>query len=202
VSAPISASAESEIVLLALFVFIIARRTVLMVQGTRFSPPRLFTFAGLYILLFVALAFATLYAAVVTWGVDAYLLIAPYVAAPAVAALLVAPYVERNVRFEQRPDGQSYYRLTWHIPVLYLVLFVTRFAAEIVVYGPSSAFSIPPPAPPSVAALVVLIAVDLLFAASLGLLVGRGIGVLRAHRIWAASQRNPPAPPSPPLPSR
>ncbi len=198
-AAGISSSTETEVILLALIVFILVRRTVLMVQGTRFAPMRLFAFAGVYVLLFIALAFATLYAAVGTWRLEGYLLVLPYAAVPVVGAIAVAPYVQRIVHFELRPDGAAYYQLSWHIPALYLALFVTRFVAEIVVYGPSAAFDVPPPAPPSTEALYVLIGVDLLFALSLGLLVGRGLGVYRAHRAWAETAGNSPKPPSPPL---
>ena len=198
----LSPSATPELVLLLLFVFIVGRRTYAMLQGTRFSLGRVFAFAALYVLLFAALAFATLYSAVGTWGASAYSLLAPYVALPVVSALLIAPYVQRTVQFERRDDGQWYYRLTWQIPVAYLSLFVTRFIAEIVVYGPSSAFALPPPAPPSTTALWILIGVDLLFGISLGLLVGRGWGVYRAYRELPPSPGPPPPLTDTPLPSR
>ena len=171
-----------------------------MVQGTRYSTGRLVAFAAFYILLFVALAFTTLYAAVGTWGSDAALLLAPYVAVPTLAAVLVVPYVRRIVRFERRDDGRWYYRLPWLIPVLYLALFVFRILAEFAVFGVAGlVFSFPLPAPPSVGALEILIGVDLLFGFSLGLLVGRGIGVYRAHRDLPAE---PASPADTPLPEK
>lgn len=198
-SAPLSASSvTAEIVLLLLIVFVLVRRTYGMVQGTRYSAPRLFVFAGFYVVLFVALAVATLYAAISTWGSNAYLLIPAYTALPIAAAWAVAPYVQKIVRFERRDDQEWYYRLAWHIPALYLSLFIARFVAEIVVFGPSAAFAFPPPAPPSGAALWILIGVDLLFAVSLGLLVGRGIGVYQAHQaLPPVSVASPPLPSAP-----
>ena len=195
-TAPSLSSIAPEIFLLLIVVFILVRRTLRMLSGTRYSADRLIAFAGIYVLLFAALAAATLYAASISWGPNALVLIAPYVALPVAAAWVVAPYVQRIVRFERRDNDEWYYRLTWHIPALYLSLFVARFFAEIVVYGPSAAFAFPPPAPPSGPALWVLIGVDLLFAISLGLLVGRGLGVFRAYRALPAT----PLPPSP-LPS-
>jgi len=183
---------------LLLFVVILARRTYLMVQGTRFSVGRLFAFAGFYVLLFVAFAFTTLYSALAFWGAVTYLLLVPYAAVPAAAALLAAPYVRRTVQFERRGDGAWYYRLSWHIPVLYLSLFIARTVAEVAVFGIAGIlFAFPLPAPPSVAALLILVAVDLLFGFSLGLLLGRGAGVVRAHRDLP---KDPASAPPPPLP--
>jgi len=196
---PESSTETSALVFLALFVFLIVRRTLRQLQGAPYSPGRLWVFAGIYVLLFSALAFATLFAAVTTWGTDAYALLVPYAAVPCGAALLAAPYVRRVVRFEHREDGRFYYRLSWHIPVLYHVLFTARLVAEVAVFGLAGVVvSFPPPAPPSVAGLEVLIGVDLLFAVSLGLLIGRGIGVYEAYR---ALPKGALTPPSPPLPS-
>jgi hypothetical protein len=200
-SVPSSAFA-TEILVLALIVLVLARRTVRLVYGARFSVGRVFFFAGFYTLLFAALAFATLYSAVGDWGPNAYALLAPYVAIPVVAGFVAIPYVRRVVRFDQRPDGQTYFRLSWFVPVLYLVLFLARLVAEFIVLGPSAlAFTIPPPAPSSVAALYVLISVDLLFGASLGLMVGRSAGVYLAHRDLPTEGTLGAPPPSPPLPS-
>jgi hypothetical protein len=201
-SAPPASSATPEIVFLVLIIIILARRTVLQLQGSRFSVGRLFVFAGFYTLLFVALAFATLYAATVTWGTSGYGLIVPYIAVPALGGVFAAPYIRRIVRFERRDDGEWYYRLSWHIPVLYLALFTARIVAEVAVFGLAGVeFTIPPPAPPSTGALEILIGVDLLFGLSLGLLLGRGVGVFLAHRDLPASPTGPSSPPSPPLPS-
>jgi hypothetical protein len=198
VSTPSSADASTAVIVLLFIVLILARRTYLMVQGTRYSTGRLVAFGAFYVLLFVALAFTTLYAAVGTWGPDGVLLLAPYVAVPVLAAVLVVPYVRRIVRFERRDDGQWYYRLPGLIPVLYLTLFVFRILAEFAVFGIAGlAFSFPLPAPPSVGALEILIGVDLLFGFSLGLLVGRGIGVYRAHRDLPAEPASPAHAPLP-----
>jgi len=201
-SAPPVSSVTPEIVILVFLIAIIARRTVLQLQGARFSVGRLFVFAGIYVLLFVAFAVTTLFAAVVAWGTTAFLLVVPYAGVPAVAAFLAAPYVRRIVRFERRGDGEWYYRLSWHIPILYLVLFTARIVAEVAVFGLAGVeFTIPPPAPPSVGALEILVGVDLMFAVSLGLLVGRGVGVVLAHRDLPKDAAPPTPPPSPPLPS-
>ena len=187
--------------MLLLIVLLIARRTVAQVSGARVSFARMFGFGAFYALLFVTLAFGTLYAAIGAWGPDAYGLLALYLAVPVAAGTLAVPYVERVVRFEERSDGRWYYRLSWHVPVLYLVLLLVRVGAEGAVCGLSGVLiSFPPPSPPSVGALEVLGAVDLLFGASLGLLLGRGIGVIRAHRAHRARARSASPPTGPPLP--
>jgi len=199
-SAPNLSSVAPGAILLAVIILIIARRTIRQIRGAPYSVGRLVVFAAIYVLLFVALASGTLYAAVAAWGSNAYVLLAPYLAIPLVGVYLAAPYVRRIVRFERREGGDWYYRLSWHIPVLYLTLFTARIVAEIAVLGIAGAEpSFPPPPPPSVGALEVLIGVDLMFAASLGLMVGRGLGVVRAHRDLPAEPSA--SPPSPPLPS-
>ncbi len=199
-SGPPPSALTPELLVLLVIVLILARRTYRQIQGAPYSVGRMFGFAGFYVLLFAALAFGTLYAAVATWGSIAYGILGAYVAVPVVAAILAAPYVRRIVRFEQRGNGNWYYRLSWHVPVLYLALFVVRIGAEFAVFGLSALLiTFPPPTPPSVAALAILIGVDLLFAFSLGLLVGRGVGISRAHRDLPATEAPTPEP-SPPLP--
>ena len=199
-SGPPSSDLIPAFVVLAIFVLLIVRQTYRQLTGAPYSTGRLFLFAGFYVLLFVVLAFGTLYAAVATWGTPAYGLLAAYAAVPAVAAIFAEPYVRRIVRFERRDDGPWYYRLSWHVPVLYLALFIARIVAEIGVFGPSGVLiTFPPPTPPSVLGLEILIGVDLLFGLSLGLLVGRGIGVYRAHRDLPTVEATVSTP-SPPLP--
>ncbi len=173
---------ESLAIFLGLVVLLLARRTVRQLRGTVYSAGRLFVAAGLYVLLFAVLGGGTLYTAVGTWGTSALLLAPFYLGVPLLAAAVTAPYIRRIVKFETRADGRRYYRLSWHVPVLYLVLFAVRLAAEAAVFGPSGLTAFPPPAPPSILGLYLLVAVDLLFGVSLGLLLGRGAGVYLAHR--------------------
>lgn len=181
-------------IVLVLIVLLLVRRTVRQLYGTPYSTGRLFVFAGFYVLLFAVLGAGTLYGAVGLWGVRAELLIPLYVAVPIAAAVAVVPHVQRTVRFETRADGRRYYRLLWQLPVLYLALFIIRLVAELIVYGPTLAFATyPPPAPPSVSGLLLLVAVDLLFGVSLGLLIGRGVGVYRAHEALPKSSEPGPS---------
>jgi hypothetical protein len=191
-----ASSLEPVVIVVLVLVLVLVRRTYAQLRGTSYSPGRLFAFAGIYIAIFVLFAYGTLAAAAATWGPEAYALLVAYVAVPSMAAYFAAPYVERIVQFEHRPVGGWYYRLPWLVPILYLVLFVARFGVELAVYGAAGFTSFPPPLPPSTAALYVLTGVDLLFGACLGLLVGRGIGVYRAHQHLPSSpsdvQGSPP----------
>ena len=198
-TAPSPGELAPSLVFLALIVLLLARRTYTLIHGALYSPGRLFGFAAFALLFFALFAGTTLYAALGTWGWPAWLILAPYAAAVAVVALLAEPQVHRTARFEQRPDGTTYYRLPWPVPVLYLVLFTARLGIELVLFGLSSVatFSVPSSLPVDV--LLVTIGFDLLYAGSVGLLLGRGFGTLRA---WRDAQRAPsgsgaPSPPSP-----
>jgi len=190
-----SSGLTSAAFLLAIIVLFLARRTYSMIQGARYSATRIFVIAGFYVVLFVGLAYTTLYVATSTWGPDAAALVAAYVAVPVVAAILAAPYIQRIVRFEERSPGNWYYRLPWHVPALALGLFVVRYVIEFVVFGLAflTSFALPTTLPTDL--LLLLVTVDLLFGASLGLLAGRAIGVYRA---FGALPHPPIAPPAPP----
>jgi hypothetical protein len=182
VTAGPSSDVLDAIIFLALVVVLIARRTYLMIQGTRYSTGRLVVFSAFYVLIFAVLGFATLYAAVGTWGSVAWGLLAPYAGVPIVTAFLAVPYVRRIVRFDRRADGTWFYRLPWVVPVVYLTLFIARFALEIVIFGFAYVTSFFLPTSLPTALLVILVALDLMFGASAGLLVGRSVGVYRGYR--------------------
>lgn len=190
-----------SLLFVAILVLIVARRTYLTLSGSRYSPQRLYGFFGFAFLLFALFAGTTLYSALGTWGWFAWLLLAPYGAAIGAAALAFEPRVRRTAQFETRPDGQTYYRLPWLVPVLYLVLFTSRLAIEVALFGLSSLTSptFPTSLPASVLSVVVLF--DLLYGVSVGLLLGRAVGTTRAYR---ATEPTPAPEPrslsSPPLP--
>ncbi len=197
-TAPPSSDVVDAVVFLALIVVLFVRRTYRMVRGAPYSTGRLFVFSGFYVFLFAVLASATLYAAYGTWGPRTWALLVPYVGVPVAAALVATPYVRRIVRFDRHDDGTWYYRLPWLVPVVFLTLFVARFALEIAIFGFAyvTSFLLPSSLPTDL--LVILIALDLLFGFSLGLLVGRSLGVYGAYRAMAASSGAGPLPPGPP----
>lgn len=196
---PPAAQLEPTIVILALLVLLMGRRTYLNLYGTRYTAGRMFAFLGYAVVFFALFAGTTIYAAIGTWGDLAWTLPAPYLAVPGVVAALTVPHVRRVVRFEDRADGQTYFRLPWVVPVLYLVLFTLRLAIEVVLFGFAAilAPTLPTSLPPAV--LVVVIGFDLLYAVSVGLLFGRAVGVGRAYaaRNDALRARRSPAPGEP-----
>ena len=172
----------SAIVVLVLLVAIFARRTYALLTGARYSPPRLFALTGFYVLLFALFGFTTLYAASDLWGADAGLLAVAYGAVVIGATWVARPYVRRIVRFEQRDRGTWYYRLPLLVPLLSLGLFVLRFGAELAIFGLSVTTSFVLPSSLPAGLVAVLVVIDLLFGASVGLLLGRAVGVYEAFR--------------------
>jgi hypothetical protein len=176
----LSSGDTSALVFLAIIVLIMVRRTYRLAQGTPYSPVRVFGFGAFSMLLFVYFAASTIYVAIGTWGSIAYALAAPYLGVVVVAALVAEPRVRRLVRFEDRGSGAPYYQLPLVVPILSLVLFVVRLAVEIWLFGLSAIASFSFPTTLPVGALEILIAFDLLFGASIGLLIGRGLAIRRA----------------------
>lgn len=192
-SGPSSAD-TSALFFLVLIVLIMARRTYALAQGSRYSPVRVFGYGVFSMLLFALFAASTIYVAVGTWGVIGYALVVPYAGIVVVAALIAEPHVRRLVRFEERADGATYFRLPLIVPVLSLLLFVVRLAIEVELFGWSSLTTSSLPSHLAPGALEVLVAFDLLFGVSIGLLIGRGFAVRRAYR-----ERTPAGGPGTPL---
>jgi hypothetical protein len=192
-AAPNLGQLAPPLVVLALLLFIITRRTYLQLRGAQYSPIQLFGFASFAALFFAVFAGTTLYTAHGTWGWPAWCLLAPYGATVAATALLAEPHVRRTVRFERRGDGLTYYRLPWLIPVLYLALFSSRLGVELALFGLASVGSPALPTSLPLGELLLVIGFDLLYAVSLGLLLARGMGTLRAFRAVEGSPSPPPA---------
>lgn len=182
-------------VFLGLIVLILVRRTYASIRGTRYSVGRLVGFTGFYVFLFATLAFTTLYGALGAWGARGWLLLAPYVGVVLGTTGVAARYVRRIVHFERRDGGPWYYRLPWLIPALYLALFVIRFGVELGISGLSAVTSFLLPTSISTGLLLLLVGLDLLFGVSVGLLIGRAVGVYVAFRDLPTSSEPPPAPP-------
>lgn len=176
----LSAADASALVVLVLLVLFMARRTYNLAQGAPYSPGRVFAYGGFSAVLFVFFAASTVYVAVGTWGPVAFVLLAPYAAVVAGGAALAEPRIRRLVTFEERGDGRVYYRLPWVVPGLTVVLFVVRAAVEIWQFGLAAIGSFTFPTSLSLGALEILIAFDLLYGGSIGLLVGRGLAVRAA----------------------
>jgi hypothetical protein len=168
------------VVILAL---IYTRRIVLSYTGTPVSGTRIALYSAFVGLLFT-FAVLTGYT-LVPWYVY------PVLAAALAGAFLVAePYVRGRVVLEERSPGRWVYKLSPVVPLVYIVLFVVRLLLDLFVlnvdpltysYGSITVSS---------GAIWVLVAVDLLFAISTGLILGRNIGV---YRVYAAKLHVPSA---------
>ncbi len=176
----LSSADQTALFILALIVLLLIRRTIALYQGARYGNVRIFAYGGFSMVLFGYFAASTIYVAWSVWGPTALALLAPYLAIVALTAWFVRPIVERRVQFDTRPDG-VYYRLPILIPVLYLVFFIARVSVEIGLFGLASIATFSIPSVVSTLDLVILIAFDLLFGASIGLLLGRGLGVRKAY---------------------
>ncbi|MGC2035533.1 MAG: hypothetical protein WA761_08850 [Thermoplasmata archaeon] len=169
-------------ILLAIIVLVIVRRTYRMIQGARASPGYLFGFLGLYLVL---LAFTL---------VSTIVLLPAYSAILDIALVVIAgsagfPWVLRHVKLEKRANGEWYYRLGPIIPIVYLVLFVTRLVIDLVVLGldpfdfyGSGTVTL------TQTQIDITILVDALFALSTGLLAARSFGVYSAYRKAVAQE--------------
>jgi hypothetical protein len=163
-------------ILLAIIVLVIVRRTYRMIQGARASPGYLFGFLGLYLVL---LAFTLVSTIVLLPTYSAILDIVLVV----IAGLAGYRWVLRHAKLEKRANGEWYYRLGPIIPIVYLVLFITRLTIDLVVLGldpfdfyGSGTVSL------TQTQIDITILVDALFALSTGLLAARSFGVYSAYR--------------------
>ncbi|HTT72807.1 MAG TPA: hypothetical protein VMG99_01465 [Thermoplasmata archaeon] len=179
-SGSLGSAGTSALVFLAIIVLIMVRRTYMLSRGSVYSPGRVFSYGGFSMLLFAVFAATTIYVAVGTWGTVGYALLAPYVAIVVGSVFVAEPRVRRLVKFEERADGRTYYLLPLIVPVLTLVLFIVRVAVEIWLFGLDSIATFAIPTSLSSGALEILIAFDLLYGISIGLLIGRGLAIRAA----------------------
>lgn len=187
----ISSADEGAVVFILVIVFIMARRTYALSQGTVYSTGRVFGYGAFSTFLFAVLAASTIYVAATVWGSVALALIVPYIGVIFAAAAVVEPHVRRRVTFERRDDGRLYYRLPVLIPVLSLVLFVVRVGVDIGLFGLATLTTFTVPASVSSLDLAILIGADLVYGTSIGLLYGRGLGVRSAYLVQATKDAAP-----------
>lgn len=164
-------------VLLGLFAVLVVVRSVRMARGAPVSEARLIGYGVFYVFLVGSvLLFSGTVLPVYSYALDGVALALAFAAA--------TPYVARRVELTQRPDGRWVYRLGWALPVVFLALFLARFAVDLLVLGPTALAGPPGAAVASVSPLTVdtLVLVDALFSASAGLLLGRNVAVYLAYR--------------------
>ncbi len=191
-----SSADSTTLIVVVVVILILARRVARMVSGAPVSTGRLFGYAAVFLGLFVLLAVAD-------YAITPWWLYAAMAAAAIVVAVAVLPWVERSVEIYRGPLGQWYYRLGVIIPALYVALFAVRIVLDFTVLGLTNPFGASVSAPTGLA-FVAFAVVNILFAASTGMLVGRSVGVYRALQKAETTSRaigtaGPPAA-APPLP--
>lgn len=182
-----SSALTSTVVLVAIVVFVFVRRIRASLRGTRLSEGRLFGYAA-----FIGAIFALTTIAGIT--------ILPWysfvldVTIGAVLGVVSYRHVQERVVIERVGPDRWIYRLGPLLPIVYLVLFVTRLALDLVVLNIQPFGTSVLPASLSPTTVAVFLLVDVLFAASTGLSIGRSVGV---YREWQRRRTRPAPPPRP-----
>lgn len=123
----------------------------------------------------------------------------PYLIALDLAILLgtavgFLPVAARMTHVVRDPAGSGSYRVSFSLAALFVVAFVVRFAAAVVLFPSSLEFGQPVGGYPPMSQQLALVGVDALFSFSVGLLVARSFGIWRKWTATGASA-TPPNPP-------
>ncbi|HEV2449938.1 MAG TPA: hypothetical protein VGU43_05995, partial [Thermoplasmata archaeon] len=101
-------------------------------------------------------------------------------------AVAITSVAERMTQVRTEPAGTLSYRIGFSLAALFVGAFVLRIALAVALFPTALEFGSPPggyPPPPQQFALGLI---DALFSASVGLLIGRSIGISR--KVGAARQ--------------
>jgi len=162
---------------------LVIRRSYAMTQGVPYSAPRLVVLPALILVL---------------WGVselESVLLTPwalPYLIALDFAILVVTTFAftgiaERMTRVDSGPAGSWSYQIGFSLAALFVGAFVIRLSVAVALFPSSLEFGSPPGGFPPIQQQAVLGIIDALFSVSVGLLVGRSLGISRKVRAARAS---------------
>ncbi|MGI0054929.1 MAG: hypothetical protein ACREB9_03315 [Thermoplasmata archaeon] len=170
--------------------FVFVRRIIATQRGARISEVRFVIYSAFVVAIF-GLTILTGALVLPIWEIPVDLaVLAAFVGVGAI-------YVGRRVRIVEQAPGEWVYLLGPLVPILYLALFLTRLSLDFIVLNVSPfTFTLTSSGLTPFAAATLAI-VDLLFAVSTGLVVGRTIGVYRAYRAARAQAEARSAPLSP-----
>lgn len=180
----LSSSELTAILIQAVIVLLIARRSYAMSQGVPFSRVRLLLLPILILVLWGVSELESIF--LTPWAVP-YLIVVD-VAILAGTSVGFAPVAERMTSVGRDAAGNWTYRISFTLAALFLLAFVARLALAVALFPSSLQFGAPPSGFPAAAQQSVLAVIDAIFSLSAGLLVGRSLGVLRK---WAAAQAAP-----------
>ncbi|HLM92093.1 MAG TPA: hypothetical protein VK424_08660 [Thermoplasmata archaeon] len=177
-------SAELTAILIQVVIaLLVIRRSYAMTQGVPYSAPRLVVLPALILVL---------------WGVselESVLLTPwalPYLIALDFAILVVTTFAftgiaERMTRVDSGPAGSWSYQIGFSLAALFVGAFVIRLSVAVALFPSSLEFGSPPGGFPPIQQQAVLGIIDALFSVSVGLLVGRSLGISRKVRAARAS---------------
>lgn len=179
-------SAELTAILIQVVIaLLVIRRSYTMTQGVPYSAPRLVVLPALILIL---------------WGVselESVLLTPwalPYLIALDFAILVVTTFAftgiaERMTRVNPGPPGSWSYQIGFSLAALFVGAFVIRLSVAVALFPSSLEFGSPPGGFPPIPQQAVLGIIDALFSVSVGLLVGRSLGISRKVRAARASAK-------------
>ncbi|MFG1529910.1 MAG: hypothetical protein AAFA34_01350 [Thermoplasmata archaeon] len=180
-------SLTSAVVLLLVFGFIFGRRLLASVRGQRIRIGWLIAYPVLVVGLFgLTVSAGALALPLYTFAIYAAVLVACYFVGEA--------YIRQSVEVVETSPGVWIFRAGILLPAIYLGLFLARALLDLLVlnYNPFGGSLAPPVL--SSGTLVILLVVDLLYAASTGLIVGRTVAVYRIYRAKRAKAGEAPLP--------
>jgi hypothetical protein len=106
-------------------------------------------------------------------------------------SIAFAPVAERMTHVTRDASGGGSYRIGFSITALFAAAFVVRLVAAVLLFPGALVYGAPPGGYPPVAQQMELEIIDALFSFSVGLLVGRAIGVARRWSGAGPSSRAP-----------
>lgn len=170
-------------------VLAVVRRSYAMARGVAYSTLRLAVLPGVILVLWVLSELESIL--LTPWALP-YLILVDLLILVATVALF-APVAERATRVSRPPGEPGTYQIGFSIAALFLLAFVARLAVAVALYPGALVFGSPPGGYPPMNQQIVLAAFDAIFSFSVGLLIGRSLGI---YRRWTHESSTPAAPSS------
>ena len=158
-------------------------RTFANYRGLRFSLARTYSYTGVYVVIGVVFSGLSYFEGV------PILLAIPEVVLAAAAALVSYRYIDIRISFWRIKGGDLYFRGGVLIYLIYLVALIIRLGLDVALVGPA-AFAFGTSVSLTGDALYATMATDLLLTFGVGLLIGRGIRVVRRYGMIQRGQES------------
>jgi hypothetical protein len=168
----------APIVIQLVIVAVVVRRSYLMSQGVPYSVFRLVAVPVLLLILWAATEAAS--TLLTRWALP--YLIAADTAILVVTAVAFAGVAQQVTHVSADVQGNWNYRVPFAITGLFLAAYVARLVLTVALFPQSLVFGALPSGYPPESQQVVLAVVDGIFSISVGLLVGRSVGIYRKLR--------------------